>query len=160
MIDVAGRAGTGAEPTSSGGLRNAILSRHDELRGLLAETVGLAGAKARAGSELDALRARARRLYRAFEDHLTFEEQAFPQALRDVIGWGPALQEQIEEEHTRQRLTIATALSALEPETQSWGQLASDVQAFAAALLRDIEQEEEALLNADLDAIATDSEGG
>jgi hypothetical protein len=34
------------------------------------------------------------------------------------------------------------------------------VRAFAASLMRDIETEEEALLDADLDALATDGAGG
>jgi len=158
MIDLVHR--TASDPTSSNGLRNAILSRHDVLRERLAETVELAARSSVAETDAAVLRARARDLCRAFEDHLAFEEELFPQALRDVIGWGAVLQDQIGEDHLRQREEIAMALSALEPETLSMSELTTTVSAFAAALLRDIEREEEALMNADLDAIATDSEGG
>jgi hypothetical protein len=149
-----------AEPMSSSGVRNAILSQHDVLRGLLAEAIHLAVPKARSRSELEALRARVRTLYLTLEEHLTFEAQAFPHALRDVIGWGAVLQDEIAESHARQRQALATALAALEPETLSWVELTRNVRAFATSLMRDIETEEEALLDADLDAIATDGAGG
>lgn len=158
MIDMGYEAAV--EPMSSSGLRNAILSQHDVLRGLLAETVRLSTPKARSRGELEMLRARVRALYLTLEEHLTFEQQVFPQALRDVIGWGAVLQEQIEDSHTRQRQVLATALSALEPDTLTWGELARTVRAFATNVLRDLEREEAALLNAELDAIATDSAGG
>jgi hypothetical protein len=158
MIDLG--LGATVDPMSSRGLRDAILSHHDTLRGLVAETVGDVEPEAMSAMDLDRLRAGARNLYRTVEAYLAFEERALPPALRDVIGWGSVLQEQIEEDHRRQREALATALSALEPETLSWFELAADVRAFADALLRDLEREDEALLNAQLDAIATDSEGG
>jgi hypothetical protein len=158
MIDLG--HGLASEPMSSSSLRDAILSRHDELRGIVAEAVDLADSPGRAGRDLEALRASARRLYLTLEEVLTFEDQALPPALRDVIGWGAVLREQIEEDHRRQREAIASALSALEPDSLSWSELASELRAFAGAILRDIENEEAALLNATLDAIATDSEGG
>ena len=148
------------DPLSSRGLRDAILSHHDALRRVLAETVGRTDPQARARTDLETLRAGARRLYETVEAHLDFEEQALPPALRDVIGWGSVLQERIEEDHRRLREALATALSALEPDTLSWFELASDVRAFAAVLLSDLEREDEALLDAQLDAIANDSEGG
>jgi hypothetical protein len=148
------------DPASSRHLRDAILSRHDVLRGLVAETVARTDARALAETDLDGLRARVRRLYQTVDSYLAFEEQALPPALRDVIGWGTVLQEQIEEDHRKLRVDLATALSALEPQTLSWFKLASDVRAFAAELLRDLDREDEALLNAQLDAIANDSEGG
>jgi hypothetical protein len=158
MIDLGSRAA--ADPLSSGGLRDAILSHHDALRSVLAETVGRTEPQAMAGTDLAMLRAGARRLYETVEAHLAFEERALPPALRDIIGWSSVLQERIEEDHRRLRDALATALSALEPDTLSWFELASDVRAFAAVLLRDLEREDEALLDAQLDAIANDSEGG
>jgi hypothetical protein len=158
MIDLGHESAT--EPMSSSSLRDAILSRHDELRGVLAETVDLADSPARVGRDVEKLRAGAKRLYLTVEEVLTFEDQALPPALRDVIGWGAVLREQIEQDHRRQREALASALSALEPESLSWSELASELRSFAGAILRDIENEEAALLNAYLDAIATDSEGG
>jgi hypothetical protein len=158
MINV-GWLGT-IEPSSSGGFRSAILSQHDMLRGLLAEAVDLAAPRMMSRGEIDALKERVRGLYMTLEDHLAFEEHAFPQALRDVIGWGSVLQEQMEESHARQRRALADAFRALEPSTLSPAQLAKEVRSLAATLLADIDGEDDALLNADLDAIATDSEGG
>jgi hypothetical protein len=152
--------GAPGESSSSRGLRDTILSSHDTLRGLLVETVGRADPRAAARADLGALRAGALRLYHTVAAYLAFEEQALPPALRDVIGWGPVLQEQIEEDHRRQRQALAAAQTALEPDALSWSELADDLRAFAADLLRDLEREDEALLNAQLDAIATDSEGG
>ena len=148
------------EPTSSNDFRNVILSQHEALRELLTEAVDLTSPMARAGTELDTLRAHARGLFLTLEEHLSFEERAFPQALRDVIGWGGVLQAQIEDNHARQREALATALLTIERATLSWPELAKNVRMFATTLLHDIEEEDAALLNADLDAIATDSEGG
>jgi hypothetical protein len=158
MIDLG--YGAPGDLSSSRGLRDAILSSHDTLRGMLVETVDGAGPRGAAGADLGALRAGARRLYHTVAAYLAFEEQALPPALRDVIGWGAVLQQQIEEDHRRQREALAAAQSALEPDALSWGQLANDLRSFAAELLRDLEREDAALLNAQLDAIATDSEGG
>jgi hypothetical protein len=158
MIDLGYRASQ--DPTSSRVLRDAILSRHDALRGMAVESVDYADRQVTSEADVARLRAGARTFYRVVEDYLAFEEQALPPALRDVIGWGSVLLEQIEEDHRRQREALATALSALEPESMPWFELASELRAFAAALLRDLEREDEALLNAQLDAIATDSEGG
>lgn len=148
------------EASSSGGFRNAILSQHDTLRGLLAEAVDLAAPRLMSRAELDVLRERVRDVYVTLQDHLDFEEHAFPQALRDVIGWGSVLQEQIEESHARQRRALADAFRTLEPGALSPAQLSREVRALAASVLADIDGEDDALLNADLDAIATDSEGG
>jgi hypothetical protein len=158
MIDF-GR-GAVAEPLSSNSFRDAILSRHDALRGVLAETVDFADARTSPGTDIETLRAVARRLYRTLEEQLTFEDLALTPALRDVIGWGSVLREQIERDHLRQREALAAAFLALEPGSMSYAELADEVRAFAGALLRDLESEDEALLNASLDAIATDSEGG
>lgn len=151
---------TAVEPLSSNEFRNAILTQHDELRESLAEAADLAAPAARSAQELEALRERARELFLHLVEHLAFEEHAFPQALRDVIGWGSVLQARIEESHERQRRALSTALFALEPDALDAADLALIVRALATSLLRDIEEEDAALLNADLDAVATDSEGG
>jgi hypothetical protein len=158
MIDLGSRATV--DPASSRYLRDAILSRHDVLRDLVAETVARTEARELAETDLDTLRARVRRLYQTVESYLAFEERALPPALRDLIGLGALVQEQIEEDHRKLRGDLATAQSALEPQTLSWFELASDLRAFAAELLRDLDREDEALLNAQLDALASDSQGG
>jgi hypothetical protein len=148
------------EPSSSSAFRNAILARHDVLRDLVADTVHLAERRPRARSDVDRLRQRARDLYLALAANLAFEERAFPVALRDLIGWGPVLQDQIRHAHARQRQAIASALSSLKPKSVSWVELVQHVQTIAANVLNDLEKEEAALLNADLDAMATDAQGG
>ena len=158
MIDLG--QGMRVEGASSGALRKALLAEHDQLRGFLNETVDDASARAVGGGELGLLRAQVRHLYVTIEEHLAFEKVALPQALRDVIGWGAVLQEQIEERHAEERAALAEALKALEPETISPVEVARELRALAMRVLSDIESEDAALLNADLDAIATDSSGG
>ncbi|HVU50488.1 MAG TPA: hemerythrin domain-containing protein [Polyangia bacterium] len=148
------------DPSSSRVFRDAILSRHDALRGMALESVEWADRPMSSEADVARLRAGARTFYRTVEDYLAFEEEALPPALRDVIGWGPVLLEQIEEDHRRQREALANALLALEPESMSCFELANALRGFAAELLRDLEREDEALLNAQLDALANDSEGG
>jgi hypothetical protein len=148
------------DPASSRVLRDAILSRHEALRGMAAENVDWAERQVTSEADVARLRAGARIFYRTVEDYLEFEDEALPPALRDVIGWGTVLLEQIEQDHRRQREALAAALSARDLDAMPWYELASELRAFAADLLRDLEREDEALLNAQLDAIATDAEGG
>jgi hypothetical protein len=161
MMNLRGRGMV--EASSSNGFRNAILARHDVLRGLVADTVHLtdrrAGPRVRP-RDVDVLRERARDLFLTLDANLTFEERTFPAALRDIIGWGPVLQEQIHETHEHQRQVLAGALSALDHEPRNWAQLARDVCAVIESVLRDLEKEEAALLDADLDFFTTDGEGG
>jgi hypothetical protein len=147
-----------SEPLSSGRFRDVIVAEHDTLRRLIAQTVEVANSSV--AGELDELRAAARQLYVTLEEHMSFEDQMLPVALRDVIGWGPALEARIAEDHERQRQEVVGALEALEADTLSWAELAAVVRAFATNLLLDMEREEEGLLDAELDAMSTDSEGG
>lgn len=167
MVDHADRAihGEGVEmrtitrePLSSSEARDAILSRHDELRGLITETIHHTDGAPKA--DLEPLRAYARELYEAFQAHMDFEERILAAALRDIIGWGAVVQAEIEEGHERQRATLASAMSALEPEDLSPTHVVASVRAFADTLLLDLKTEEGYLLKADLDSIATHSQGG
>jgi hypothetical protein len=146
---------------SSSDARDAILSRHDDLRGLVLETIHRAeDATTQSGPDLESLRAHAKELYEAFQTHVDFEERILATALRDVIGLGSLMQAEMKEGHERQRATLASAMSALEPEGLSGERLVESVRSVADALLLDLSTEDQCLLHADLDAIATDSEGG
>jgi hypothetical protein len=149
-----------AEQLSSSDARDAIFSRHEQLRGLVNETLLCAEGASHSDREIEPLRAHARELYEAFEEHMEFEEDILATALRDVIGVGGVLQAQIEEEHERQRATLESAMSALEPERLSPARVVESVRIFADSLLLDLKSEERCLLYADLDAITTDSQGG
>jgi hypothetical protein len=141
---------------SSSRFRDAILEEHEMLRALLARTLDVTGGAA----ALDELRANARRLFEQLGEHMSFEERMLPVALRDVIGWGEVLQARIAEDHGRQREELAAAVAALEAGALTLDELLGDLHAFAATLLRDMEREEGALLEADLDALAEDAQGG
>jgi hypothetical protein len=151
---------TTQEPLSSSEARDAILSSHQELRGLVTETIHCAEDVKSSAHGFEPLRAHARDLYRAFVAHMDFEERVLALALSDVIGRGSLLRAQVEEGHERQRATLASAVSALEPSGVSAGRLVESVRALAASILGDLESEETVLLVADLDAMALDCRGG
>jgi hypothetical protein len=152
---------TTQEPLSSSDARDAILSSHQELRGLVSETIHCAEEDSTSSANgFEPLRAHARDLYRAFLAHMDFEERVLALALSDVIGRGSLLRAQVEQGHERQRATLASAISALEPNGVSGGRLVEGVRALAASILGDLETEETVLLVADLDAMAGDSPGG
>jgi hypothetical protein len=142
---------------SSREARDAILSQHERLRKLLADTVALADSAWDAARRLARLHTHARNLYAALDEHMAFEEELLPSALRDVIGWGPQLQTEIEKEHDRQRAALDSAVAALGlPATD----LVDRLRVLADALLADMTLEEKRLLRADIDAIPTDTQGG
>jgi hypothetical protein len=151
---------TTREPLSSSEAREAILSRHDQLRGLITETIHQADGATKSERELEPLRAHAKELYEALQLHINFEERILSTALRDIIGWGAVVQAEIKQGHERQRATLASAMSALEPEDLSPTHVVESVRAFADTILLDLQTEEQYLLTADLDAIATDGQGG
>jgi hypothetical protein len=152
---------TTLEPMSSSDARAAILSCHDELRGLVEETIHSADDAGMSDwGDFEPLRTHALELYEAFEEHIDFEQRILPTALRDVIGWGSELQAQVVEGHEKLRVALASAVSALRPDVVSRARLIESVRAFADTLLDDLTTEESCLLRADLDAMATDSHGG
>jgi len=148
---------TTGEPISSSDARAAILSCHDELRGLVNETVEFVGDPMQG---LELMRAQARDLCRALAAHIEFEERIVAMALADVIGWGGVLLAQLEGEHARQRASLASTLSAVETAELAKRDLVESVRALADSVLIDLESEERYLLTADLDALANDSQGG
>ena len=145
---------------SSGLARDAIFAQHATLRGMLAELIATAGnASASAGLD-DLLRGRARAFCEQLVAHMAFEEEVLAAALRDVIGVGAVIHEQMDAEHRRQRELLAAAMSALEAAERVSATLADDVRAFANAVLVDMESEERGLLHADLDALMLEVKGG
>jgi hypothetical protein len=148
------------ESLSSNDARVAILSCHDELRGLATETIHLADGATSSSQGFEPLFARARQLYQAFEEHIDFEERLLTAALRDVIGLGSVLQAQVMDGHEKQRATLASAMSALEPGRLPPVRLAESVRTVTDALLLELNDEEKCLLSADLDAMANDTHGG
>jgi hypothetical protein len=151
---------TTMELLSSSDARDAIFSRHEHLRDLVSETMLFADGASRSERELEPLREHARELYAAFEEHMDFEEHLLATALRDVIGWGAELQAQMEQGHEHQRATLVSAVSALEPALLTRARVIESVRVFADSLLHDLQNEELCLLQADLDSIVSDCQGG
>ena len=152
------------EPMSSSDARAAILSSNEELRGLVEETIQVAQETTESTIELEVnfepLRMHAKDLFAAFTEHIEFEERILPTALCDVIGWGPELRAQMEEDHERCRASLAATMLALEPDSLSADRMVARIREVADALLVDLDTEERYLLTADLDALTNDSQGG
>jgi len=132
---------TTREHLSSSDARAAILSCHEELRGLLSETIHCADDATRSERGFEPLRVHARELFQAFEAHMDFEERILATALSDVIGWGSVLRSQVVEGHERQRATLArlsTWTSTSEPDPNSSMRVASGC-ASTAKLARSAE---------------------
>lgn len=151
---------TSEEPLSSSDARAAILHRHEELRGLVNETMHAADRAIWSDLDLGPLREHARHLYQAFAEHMDFEERILPAALRDVIGQGSMLAQQVVDGHQRRRATLAMALTALEPDTLPPPRVVESVRALADTLLKDLRSEERYLYTADVDASVVDGYGG
>jgi hypothetical protein len=141
-------------------VRAAILSQHEALRGMLAVTAAVARQSPQSEQELDVLRGHARKLYETLAEHMSFEEQVLATALRDVIGRGAQIHIEMQEDHERQRTVLVAALEELGPRGLTGAALSDKVRAFATTLLEDMEREERGLLQADLDAMIVDAEGG
>ena len=124
------------------------------------ETIRAADAATGSEPGFEPLRAYARELYEAFEVHLDFEEGILIAALRDVIGWGAVLREQVVQAHQKQRATLASALSALEAGDLGRNRVVADLHTVADILLRDLSTEDQCLMTADLDAMSVDARGG
>ena len=152
------------EPMSSSDARAAILSSNEELRGLVEETIQVAQETTDSTIEVEVnfepLRMHAKDLFAAFTEHIEFEERILPTALCDVIGWGPELRAQMEEDHERCRASLAATMLALEPDSLSADRMLARIREVADALLVDLDTEERYLLTADLDALTNDSQGG
>ena len=148
------------EPMSSSDARAAIRSSNEELRGLVQETIHVAEETTESEVDFEPLRLHAKDLFAAFTEHMEFEERILPTALCDVIGWGPELRAQMEEDHERCRASLAAAMLALEPDTLSAGRMVERIRDLADTLLVDLDSEERYLLTADLDALTNDSGGG
>jgi hypothetical protein len=149
---------------SSSDARAAILSSNEELRGLVEETIQVAQETTESTIEVEVnfepLRMHAKDLFAAFTEHIEFEERILPTALCDVIGWGPELRAQMEEDHERCRASLAATMLALEPDSLSADRMLARIREVADALLVDLDTEERYLLTADLDALTNDSQGG
>jgi hypothetical protein len=145
---------------TSSDLRDVIVSQHVELRTLTTAAVQAGDRAVVSRDALEPLRAAALALYDALAAHMDFEEQALGAALGDVVGWGEVIHRQMQADHGRQRESLAAAISAVGSGELTPLEMAASVHAFAQTLLADMESEERGLLEADLDALITETRGG
>lgn len=147
----------GHESMSSGEARAAILSRHDELRGIAEQTLRLSDD---AAARDESLRAHGQALCAAVRNHIEFEEDIMALALADVVGLEGELLVQLDADHQRQRANAASTLAALEPASLPKGRVLASVRALAESVLLDLDGEERYFLSADVDELTDDSLGG
>jgi uncharacterized lipoprotein YmbA len=127
-------------------VRLQILEQHDELRALVKQA--LAEAAASTGTAVD-LERRTRELHGRFDQHLRFEEQALVPVLWAVDGWGPERVQDLRLEHARQRRELDAVIEGLE---SGWSdeRLAQELTRLGDDLLRDMDEEEQGSIRADL----------
>lgn len=147
----------GHESMSSGEARAAILSRHDQLRGVAEQALRLTG-DAEASDE--SLRDHARALCAAVRNHIAFEEDVMAIALADVVGLEGELLVELDADHQRQRANAASTLAALEPDNLPKARLLASIRTLAESVLLDLDGEERYFLSADVDELTDDSLGG
>ena len=140
--------------------RNEIVAQHEYLRALVARTLTLADNAALSQEFVEELRRGAGALYDALTRHMRFEEGVISSAFRDVHSLGASLHDHLIEDHGRQRAALTSAIEALDPEALSGWALVQNVRVFVGALLTDMDQEEKVLLEADVDEMADDAQGG
>jgi hypothetical protein len=131
-------------------VRLEVLEQHTVLREHLERTLeataqGLRGEDS-AHTEVFAS---ARDLHRKFRTHLNFEERALVPILATEELWGPERADALLEEHERQRAELDTLIEGIE---LGWdlGRLSLVLRSLAVDLLRDMREEEEALMRDEL----------
>ena len=149
-----------ARPGLSSEARNLILVQHAQLRAHMAEVSELARLSMTNEQALEPLRAKARGLYAALDDHMHLEESVLEVALRDVIGRGSELHAQLGRDHERQRALLTSAMADIGRTGLPAEELVRSVRRFVEVLLRDMGAEEQVLLTAEVDALIVDSKGG
>lgn len=148
-------------PGLSSQARNAILAQHDQLRRLVTETSEATRVGAPTNPQsFELIRAKARALYLALDEHMRFEESILESALRDVIGRGAELHAQLTKDHQQQRAILTKAIADLGRSDLSEEEIVQDVRRFVDILVRDMDTEEQVLLSAEIDALLVDGEAG
>ncbi len=150
-----------------GQVRSVILAEHSHLRGLLDLTQQAAQRVLSGGGFGDdavrAVRERAQHLRTALFAHLELENRVLVPAIREVPAFGPNRAELVLREHAEQTRLVNSVLTMLDDRHHPPAALAAEVQRLVENLRRDMDNEEEALLNEFLlrdEMIPVDAEAG
>ena len=143
------------------GVANRILQDHALLRPILRETRFLANRVAKGDTEArKPLRAFALMLYEKLVAHIELEDRILAPVVRDIIGWGPSLHDDMVREHARQREQLQSDIADLRIGCICEERLAKSIDGFVESLMRDMEAEERrVLLRPDLLTESTLSDG-
>jgi iron-sulfur cluster repair protein YtfE (RIC family) len=140
-------------------VRALVLAQHEELRQLIHEAqkaTAWHGDPSFQGTEHMVRLAEA--LYARFENHLRFEERFLFPALRGADIWGDERVAALTKEHAEQRRDLEAFIDLVDSECPP-EELRVALEGLSALLLGDIEEEEDACLDADLlrdDVVAVD----
>ena len=124
-------------------VRDQVRMQHAELRTLLQDA--LTATVTPEDRDLTRLAAIARDLCERFRAHLAFEDQALCPVLAVLDSWGPERVMSLHHEHARQRGVLDEVRLRLEAEP-SVPELTAALNQLAATLLRDMDDEEQGLL--------------
>ena len=124
-------------------VRDQVRKQHAALRVVLEDA--LATTAGSTDRDVKRFSAMARDLCERFCAHLAFEDEALPPVLAVLDSWGPERVMSMHEEHTRQRRVLdeLRLMSEVGPSAQ---ELTAALNKLAAVLLRDMDEEEESLL--------------
>lgn len=92
----------------------------------------------------------ARELCARVLSHMAFEERVLAPALEQLDAWGKLRAERLRADHEEQRAMVDEWLSVLDGNCDSGDEVAAIVQTLLSHLRRDMQEEEETLLRADL----------
>jgi hypothetical protein len=144
-------------------LRDRVLRDHAALRGRVARVEALSRAALASASGVQELRAEARELIRALEQHISWEDEHLLTVLSDVDVWGPERLQRMQADHLEQRELLRYANAVLDDPSRALELLARTTLDLARLLQDDMEDEEEAVLDPAVlrdDVIGIDVETG
>jgi len=124
-------------------VRDQVRKQHTELRTVLQDA--LASTVASEDRDPKVLAVLARDLCERFRAHLAFEDEALRPVLAVLDSWGPERVMSLHQEHARQRVVLDELRLKLEAEP-SVPELTAALNQLAATLLRDMDEEEQGLL--------------
>ena len=145
-------------------VRRQILDDHDKLRGMLSSLEALARAVL-AGNrdQAGALRAEGEALHERLLEHMHWEDLYLVPALREADAWGEARAAEVERDHREQRELLGHTLAGLRDQSRPLAALADSLIDLVALLREDMEQEEQASVDARVlrdDVVGIDVEAG
>lgn len=151
LHDVLSDQGTREESMAPSQVRSVIMAEHTHLRRLLdlaeesAERVLSGGGFG--DDAVQAIREQAAHLRTALFAHLELENRVLVPAIREVPAFGPQRADQMLLEHAEQTKMVDGTLMLLDDRNQPAAALAAEVKRLVQGLRRDLDVEEEALLN-------------